>query len=60
VTQLERRFPIDGLSEQDTDSLIEAYVQYSELLFRAKDDLDAELGYAVDDFVDEKEGQGGK
>lgn len=43
VTTLEKRYPMDSLSEQETTDLIEAYREYSFLLNKANDELLDEL-----------------
>lgn len=48
VTQLEKRYPLDSLTDQEANDLITAYQEYSELLKKADDELKGELNERLD------------
>jgi hypothetical protein len=43
VTQLEKRYPLDSLTDEEASSLISAYQEYASLLTKADDELRGEL-----------------
>lgn len=43
ITQLEKRYPLESLNEQETNDLIVAYQQYAKQISKADDELKDEL-----------------
>ena len=43
ITQLEKRYPLESLNEQEANDLITAYQQYAKQLSKADDELKDEL-----------------
>lgn len=43
ITQLEKRYPLESLNEQEANDLITAYQQYAKQLSKADDELNDEL-----------------